>query len=351
MKPVIAIIFGGESPEHEISLLSAIHVIENINHDQYDVLQIGIDKDGTMYAGPQVLMTLKHNQPREALAHCSISTSAHLPGVFILPRNKPSVFQKVDLFFPVTHGPKGEDGTLQGVLEYSHLPYVGSGVLGSALGMDKIVMKKVFATYRLPQVPFLPFTKAEIETDILTVCEQITQNLHYPLFVKPANLGSSLGIKKVTSLGKLEDALEHAITFSNRVIVEQGLANVRELECGVIGHQHLEVSKVGEIISGAEFYDFHSKYSSDNTQTLIPAPIDNHLSKEIQNLSQKAFRLLNLKGLARIDFFLSNDQLLINEVNTLPGFTPKSMFTKLFASDGIDSKQLIQKLIDISLKG
>ncbi len=349
MKPVIAIIFGGVTAEHQLSLLSAMHVIENINHAVYDVLQIGVDTDGTMYAGPHVLMTLKHDLSRHELAKCTISTSGDLKGVFILPTGKANVFQKIDLFFPLIHGPYGEDGTLQGIFEYSHVPYVGSGVLGSALGMDKIVMKKLFATYRLAQVPFLPFTKEEIQTDILTVRETITQDLRFPLFVKPANFGSSIGIKKVSNIGKLEDALEFACTYSDRIIVEQGLTNARELECAVIGTNHLETSNVGEVTSRGEFYDGAAQYHSDQTQVIIPAPLDHQTTAEIKSMALKAFKIMHLRGLAKIDFFLINEQILINEVNTLPSFTANGMLCKLFGSAGIDTKQLIQKLIDISL--
>jgi D-alanine-D-alanine ligase len=350
MKPVLAIIFGGATAEHEISLLSAMHVIENIDHSRYDVLQIGIDQESNMYAGPQVLMTLKHNLDRSSLAPCMISTNGHFPGVMIFPPGKPAVFQKVNIFFPLTHGPLGEDGTLQGVLEYSKVPYVSSGVLGSALAMDKIISKKIFATYRLPQVPFLPFRRDEIQTDLLSVCDAITRDLHFPLYVKPANLGSHLGIRKVTNLGKLEDALEYACKYSDRIIVEQGLGNIRELSCAVIGDYHLEISKVGEVTSASEFYDKDTKYHGEAAQVLIPAPLDSHIVAEIQSMAQQAFRILHLRGMARIDFFLNGNQVFINNVNTIPSFSSTSLFCKLFASEGIDIKQLIQKLIDISLQ-
>lgn len=349
MKPVLAIIFGGVT-EHEISLQSAMHVIENIDHSRYDVLQIGIDQTGNMYAGPQTLMTLKHNLDRNTLAPCTISTNGHFPGVMIFPKDKPSVFQKVDLFLPLTQGPLGEDGTLQGVLEYSKVPYLGSGVLGSSLAMDKIVTKKLFATYRLPQVPFLPLRKDEIQTDILSVCDLITRDLHFPLYVKPANLGSHLGMRKVTNLGKLEDALEHACQYSDRIIVEQGLSNIRELSCAVIGTHHLETSKVGEVTSAGEFYDNDAQYHGESTQALIPAPLDMHMATEIQGLAQQAFHILHLRGMARVDFFLNGDQIFINNVSTIPSFSKNSLFCKLFANEGFDIKQLIQKLIDISLQ-
>lgn len=335
MKPVIAIIFGGQSAEHEHSLRSAMHVIENINHSIYDVLQIGIDTDGTMYAGPQVLMTFKHNQSRNSLAQCSISTTSHLPGVMIIPQGKPSIFQKIDLFLPIIHGAKGEDGTLQGILEYTKVPFLGSHVLGGALAKDKIVMKKLLATYGLPQVPFLPFTKEDITTDILTVSETITQNLHYPLLVQPANFDSSSHPKKVTTLGGLEDALEQVISLHDRIIVEQSIPNVRHLSCAIIGKRHLEVSRVGERLG--------------DTESIIPAPLDSHTTAEIQNLAKKVFQMLDLQGVAQVDLLFTPEQLFIDQVHTLPGLEAQDMFCKLFASEGVDNKQLIQRLIDISL--
>ncbi|MBP6084850.1 D-alanine--D-alanine ligase [Candidatus Gracilibacteria bacterium] len=350
MKPIIAIIFGGVSAEHEVSLLSAIQVIEHIDHNQYDILQVGIDKDGTMYAGPQVLSVLKHNKDRAMLTKCTISTTHHFPGVLIMPENKPMVFQPVSLFFPLTHGAKGEDGTLQGVLEYSQVPYVGSQVLGSALGMDKIAMKKLFATYRLPQVPFLPFTKREISNDIISVREDIVANLHFPVFVKPANLGSSIGIRKATTTGELEDALEHAIRLSDRIIVEQGLIDMRELECAVLGDHTLTVSTVGEVVSGNELADYQLNHENSHLQVIIPALIDKVTQQEVQALAKQAFQLLNLRGMATIDFFMTHNQLMINKVSTIPEFTAAGMFARLFAAADIDMKELIQKLITISLE-
>lgn len=349
MKPIIAVIFGGTSQEHDISLLSAMSLIENMNHDLYDVLQIGIAKNGDLYVGPDVLLKLKHNKDTEELTPCSISTNPQFPGVFILTKDKTHVFQKVDLFFPLVHGPKGEDGTLQGVLEYSGVPYVGSSVLGSAIGMDKIMMKKVFATYRLPQVPFLPFTKKQIETDVISVKEEILADLQYPIFVKPANLGSSIGIKKVKTNGKLEDALEEACQYSDRIIVEQGISDMREVECAVIEGEHLETSAVGEVISSGEFYDYEAKYHDEKTQMIIPALLDKITIASIQDMAKQAFGILHLRGLARVDFFVTPNAILINEVNTLPGFTPTSMYPRLFAASGKDLKQLIQQLIDHAL--
>lgn len=350
MKPVIAVIFGGTSDEHDISLLSAMNIIENIDHSHYDILQIGISKQGKMYVGPNVILSFKHNSHIEELTPCSISTNSLYPGVFILNKENAHVFQKVDLFFPIVHGTKGEDGTLQGILEYTTVPYVGSGVLGSALGMDKIAMKKIFATYRIPQVPFLPFTKTQIQIDIISVKEEILANLQYPLFVKPANLGSSIGVQKVKTNGKLEDALEEACKYSDRIIVEQGISKMREMECAVIENNHqIETSVVGEVIPTGEFYDFESKYHTDGAQMIIPALTDKVTLSTIQSLAKQAFQLLDLRGLARVDFFVTEEAIFINEVNTLPGFTNMSMFTRLFASQGRDIKMIVQELINSAL--
>lgn len=349
MKKVIAIIFGGQSDEYDISLSSAMNVVEHIDHDTYDILQVGINKDGRMFAGPNVLLSLKHKRDLDKLTACTISTNKEHPGVFILTKSGQHVFQKVDLFFPLTHGPKGEDGTLQGVLEYSGVPYVGSNVLGSALGMDKIVMKKIFATYRLPQVPFLPFTKKQITDDIISVKEEILANLSYPLFVKPANLGSSIGVKKVKTSGKLEDALLYACKYSDRIIVEQGIKNMREMECAILESDQLDASTVGEVISSREFYDYKAKYNDDSTQMIVPALTDKVTISTIQSMAKKAFTILHLRGLARVDFFVTAKDVFINEVNTIPGFTPTSMYTRLFAASGKDIHALIQEIVSHAL--
>ncbi len=349
MKPIIGIIFGGTSLEHEISLLSAVTIIENIDHDKYDILQIGITLDGKVYVGPEVLMSMRHKKEMTGLARGTISTNAEFPGVFILTSDGQHVFQKVDLFFPMTHGTFGEDGTLQGVLEYSRVPYVGSRVLGSALGMDKIIMKKVFATYRLPQVPFLPFTKEQIKTDIIAVRDEILANLHYPIFVKPANLGSSIGVKKVKTNGALQDALEQTTEHSHRIIVEQGISNMREIECAVIGTRKIDTSTVGEVTHTAEFYDYKAKYEDEDTQMIIPAILDKVTISDIQSMAKKAVEILDMRGLARVDFFVTQDEIYINEVNSLPGFTAVSMYPRLFESQGMSIKDLIQRLIDDAL--
>lgn len=349
MKPIIGIIFGGTSLEHAVSLLSAVTIIENIDHDKYDILQIGIALDGKIYVGPEVLMSLRHKKDMTGLAQGTISTNAEFPGVFIFTGDGQHVFQKVDLFFPITHGTFGEDGTLQGALEYSHVPYVGSRVLGSALGMDKIIMKKIFATYRLPQVPFLPFTKEQIKTDIIAVRDEILSNMHYPIFVKPANLGSSIGVKKVKTNGDLQDALDQTTEHSNRIIVEQGVANMREIECAVIGTRKIDVSTVGEVIHKAEFYNYKAKYEDTNTQMIIPAILDKVTISDVQSMAKRAFEILDLRGLARVDFFITPDELFINEVNTLPGFTADSMYPRLFESQGMSIKDLVQRLIDDAL--
>ncbi|MBI4835715.1 MAG: D-alanine--D-alanine ligase [Candidatus Abawacabacteria bacterium] len=347
MKPIIAVIFGGVSVEHKISLLSAMNVIEHINHEVYDILQIGIAQDGKMYVGPEVLLSLQHNKPLEHLPQCIISTNQCLPGIHIFSKGKDTFQQKVDLFFPVVHGTQGEDGSLQGILEYTGIPYIGSHVLGSALGMDKIIMKKVFATYRLPQVPFLPFTKKQINTDIISVKEEILANLRYPLFIKPANLGSSIGVKKVKTNGKLEDALEEACHFSERVIVEQGLTNIREIECAVLETEgELATSMVGEVIPSGEFYDYDAKYNDENTQMIIPALLDKVTTSNIQKMAKDVFTMLDLRGVARVDFFVNDEQIFINEVNTLPGLTAASMYPRLFAAQGMNIETLLQKMID-----
>jgi D-alanine-D-alanine ligase len=337
-KNILGIIYGGKSSEHEVSLRTAFSIMEAVDYDKYEVIPVYIQLDGTWVKGemynnkPTSVKSLRLDKVDEPLS------------VFTLAK-------EVDVFFPVIHGPYGEDGTLQGMLEMLDVPYVGSGVLGSAMGMDKVMMKKVFESVSLPQCKFLSFTRKEISTSITSIAEKIERELNYPCFVKPVNLGSSVGISKAKDKESLIEALNIAARYDKKVIVEQFVQG-REVEIGVLGNEHVKTSVVGEIRSVGEFYDYAAKYKNIGTELNIPAQIPSSVVKRIEETAKKAFTALECSGLSRADFFWNDetDALYINEINTMPGFTPFSMYPMLFKEAGIPYAQLIEELIELALE-
>ncbi len=257
----------------------------------------------------------------------------------------------IDVIFPVLHGPYGEDGTLQGMLEMASIPYVGCGVLGSALGMDKEKMKMIFATVGLPNVNYVVFKRSRWERDPVAVLDKVEQQIGYPNFVKPVNLGSSVGVSKAHNREELAQAFSIAAEYDNKIIVEQGI-NCRECECAVLGNDEPIVSVVGEIIAGNEFYDYNAKYINNTSQAIIPADISLDVAQEIRRYAIEAFLALDLSGLARVDFFIEKEtgKIYINEVNTLPGFTQISMYPKLWEASGLPYKELLDRLIELALE-
>ncbi len=347
----IGVVFGGRSGEHEVSVASARSVMAAIDRTRYEVVPIAITRQGQWLPGvePQQLAA-PGDVPGDA-ATVAVTTAA--TGFALLPQlgeGHASSLQ-VDVIFPVLHGTFGEDGALQGMLEMAGLPYVGCGVLASALGMDKEKSKLIFQAAELPIIPWVTVTRREVDDALDEVVAQIDLRHGYPVFVKPANLGSSVGISKAHDAGELRDALRLAARYDRKIVVEPGLA-VRELEVAVLGNDDPTASVVGEIVPSGEFYDYRAKYLDGASRIFIPAAISDELALKIRQLAVRAFRALDLSGLARVDFFLERetDRIFLNEVNTLPGFTDISMYPKLWEASGLSYPQLIDRLIALALE-
>ncbi|MBF2016173.1 MAG: D-alanine--D-alanine ligase [Rivularia sp. T60_A2020_040] len=341
----VGLLFGGRSGEHEVSIVSARAIAKAINAEEnvnkYELLPFYIKKDGS-WQGPDMASQVLASG--EAL---STESQSHL-------WQFPVEAETVDVWFPILHGPNGEDGTIQGLLSLMQVPFVGSGVLGSAAGMDKIAMKSIFAQARLPQVKYMALTREQIWSNpciFPKLCDDIEQTLSYPCFVKPANLGSSVGIAKVRSRSELEAALDNAASYDRRIIVEAGVT-AREVECAVLGNDNPKASVVGEITYESDFYDYETKYTSGMANLLIPAPIPDAVIQQIQEKAIQAFTTLDCAGLARVDFFYveATGEILINEINTLPGFTSTSMYPQLWANSGVSFPELVDQLIQFALE-
>jgi len=346
----VAVLFGGRSAEHEISCISARSVIDALEDVDVDVVAIGITREGTwrILPGPPALPAESGRMPqvggeeggRIDLAEGGARELVHADG-----RREP-----IDVVFPVLHGPMGEDGAIQGLLELAGLPYVGANVLGSAIGMDKAVQKVLFAAAGLPVVPYEVVREPEWVDDPEGVVARV-EALGFPVFTKPASLGSSVGISKVHDAGELASGFEEAFRYGRKAIVERGLVPVREVECAVLGNDDPVASVVGEIAPrGHEFYDYEAKYlDADGAELLIPAPLPAAIAERIQRFAVAAFRVAECAGMARVDFFLrGDDELWLNEINTLPGFTSISMYPKLWAASGLAYPDLITRLVDLA---
>jgi D-alanine-D-alanine ligase len=350
-KKRIAVIFGGQSSEHEVSRVSAQSIINNINRDKYDVIMLGITKDGRWlrYDGPvEKLATGEWQAIAEDEDDKTIpvfkGNSAR--GIFVASRTETDD-EKIDVVFPVLHGCNGEDGTIQGLLELAGIPYVGCGVLSSAVGMDKAYSKIVFEKEGIPQAKHLVFNRKQIGNELESVIKQIEGILTYPCFVKPCNAGSSVGVSKAHDKSELIGALELAAKHDRKVLVEEFI-NGREIECAVLGNDDAIASTVGEVVPCKEFYDYEAKYSSDSTSTVtIPANLPDETIQLIREYAVKAFKALDCSGLSRVDFFVHKEtgKVYINEINTLPGFTSISMYPKLWEATGIPFSELIDRLI------
>jgi len=348
MKTRIGLLYGGKSAEHKVSMQTALAVTKALDFEKFEIYPIYITEEGEWVKGPQL------GAPAENVKALEFSDNSNLP----TPSFTPALFQAggaesgqtLDVIFPLLHGPNGEDGTVQGLLELLNLPYVGNGVLASAAGMDKIVMKNVFAQAGLPQVDYVAAIRSEWEKDSEKVYGLVEERLGYPCFVKPANLGSSVGISKATNKQELEEAFKEAFQFDRKIIIEQGVV-AREIEIGVLGHDEPECSVVGEIVPKKDFYDYKAKYEDGDTAMIIPADITDQQYADLKEMAVTAFKALDCSGLVRADFFLTKDgQLLINEVNTMPGFTPFSMFPLLWKHTGVEYPQLIEKLVNLGIE-
>lgn len=354
-KKRIGLLFGGRSAEHEVSLASAASVMQYLDRQKYAVIPLFITRQGNWLWGiePGDLLTsgLTADLQSRAVA-VTLATSPDIQRMLSLeegislPDNG-----KLDILFPVLHGPNGEDGTIQGLFELANIPYVGCGVLASAVGMDKVIMKQLFQQADLPIVPFLSYRQHEWKQDPQAILSTIEARLSYPCFVKPANLGSSIGVSKATHRKQLSEAIELALSYDRKLVVEQGL-DCREFSCAILGNTEAQASVVGEILPGSEFSDYNDKYINHTIQFVIPAEIPKAVSDTLREMALQAYSVLDLCGLARVDFFLNNlnGRLYINEVNTLPGFTSQSLYPQLWAASNLPYSQLLDRLIDLALE-
>ncbi len=375
----VGILFGGRSGEHEVSLLSAASVLNAIDKDKYDVVPIGITKDGRWLTADHAERLLKgEHEPR----HLRAGDPEATPGAAVLMRGEAVVIPpepvrkqglmplkgdatmlrrasdraiNVDVIFPVLHGTFGEDGTIQGLFELADLPYVGAGVLGSAAGMDKDVMKSLFRSAGLPIVKHVTFLRSEWKANPKKLQKLVESKLKYPVFVKPANLGSSVGITKAHDRKELGPCIEEAARFDRKIVIEEGVGGnknkAREIECSVLGNDTPEASVPGEIVPSKEFYDYDAKYLDEGSQLIIPAKLSKSETKTVRELAVAAFRAVDCSGLARVDFLMDpkSRKIYLNEINTMPGFTSISMYPKLWAATGLEYSSLIDRLIQLGM--
>jgi D-alanine-D-alanine ligase len=352
----VCVLFGGRSGEHEISLISARSIMKAADPGRYRILPVGITKEG-IWKSPAVEGPL---EPERALGPETVDVALwNVPGFKGLLRlgeaGAPGEGgwrrQAVDIVFPVLHGTFGEDGTVQGLIEMVGLPYVGSGVAGSAAAMDKEIMKRLFAEAGLPQVRWRAITVRRWRAEPELITKEIEESLGYPCFVKPSNLGSSVGISKVEGREALGTAIDAAARYDHKILIEEGIP-AREIECAVLGNSDPEASVVGEVIPCKEFYDYEAKYLMEGSELLIPAPLDGKTAREVQGLATRAFRAVDAAGLARADFFVHKDtgRVYLNELNTMPGFTEISMYPKLWEASGLPYASLIDRLIQLGFE-
>ena len=374
----VGILFGGRSGEHEVSLLSAASVLKAIDKDKYDVVPIGITKEGRWLTDTHAERLLRgegapdggrHLRAGDPEATAAAAVLAKGEAVIVPPvpqshglvpfESAAPTTQKpidVDVMFPVLHGTFGEDGTIQGLFELADMPYVGAGVLGSAAGMDKDIMKHLFAGAGLEIVKHVTILRSQWEKEPKKATKLVENKLKYPVFVKPANLGSSVGISKAHDRKELGPAIVTAAGYDRKIVIEEGVGGkkrkARELECSVLGNDEPQASVVGEIIPGAEFYDYNAKYIDEGSQPVIPARISKKQMKQVQEMAVRAFKAVDCSGLARVDFLMEpkSGKIYINEINTMPGFTSISMYPKMWAASGLPYPELIDRLIQLALE-
>ncbi len=346
----LVLIFGGKSGEHEVSLVSARSLLNSLDRDRYEVFQVGITREGRWTYAKNALEVFERKQ-HETLNEALILSRDETPLLYQIVDMQLKEVTRIDVVFPILHGTFGEDGAIQGLFEIQNCAYVGSGVLASSVAMDKALCKHVVADEGIPVLPYDVFSRQEIENDLPRVIETVEAISAYPFFVKPSNLGSSVGISKAKNREQLQNALILAARYDRRVLVERGI-EAREIEISVLGNESPVVSVPGEIVPGDEFYTYEDKYLSGDPEVSIPAPLPEHLSDQLREWALRAYRAIDAAGLARVDFLLDKNSgaAWFNEINTMPGFTQISMYSKLLAYDGIDYKHLIDRLIELGLQ-
>ncbi|MBI5071470.1 D-alanine--D-alanine ligase [Candidatus Falkowbacteria bacterium] len=356
----VGVIFGGRSGEHEVSLVSAESVMKALDRKKYDIVQIGITKRGE-WVIENAKLKIKNEKLLELFKQGKIKNGSRLP---------PEILTKVDVVFPVLHGTYGEDGTIQGLFEMMNIPYVGAGVLGSAVGMDKIVQKQLCEQAGLPVVKYIWFNAGDIlrrpsgvdkisphkttreRRSLIHILRHIEKTLKYPCFIKPANMGSSVGISKSKNRRELIVGINLAAKYDKKILVEEAVSSVREIECSVLGNDDPIASMLGEVISSGEFYDYDAKYVDGRSRTVIPAEISKTMTGVIRDLACQVFCVTNCLGMARVDFLLDNkrQKIYVNEINTIPGFTSISMYPKLWQASGLSYSDLLDNLINLAIR-
>ena len=347
----LGVIYGGRSGEHEVSLMSARSVLSVIDHAKYEVIEIGITRQGVWYVGQDLWTKLK-NEDFSTLTPAFLLPIPHNPGIYITEEDHLTLFSPLDVIFPVMHGSFSEDGTLQGLLELADIAYVGSGVLGSAVCMDKGLFKDIMEANHIPILPYKVLSRVQIEDDLNNCLQAAETVAGYPLFTKPANLGSSVGISKCNTRRDLVEGLMEAARYDRRIVVEKGLHNPREIEISVLGNENPSASSPGEIVPKDVFYTYAEKYINDTAELVVNADLPEEIFSKIQDLAVKAYRAADCAGMARVDFLIDRETmtLYLNEINTIPGFTKISMFPKLWEASGLSFPALIEKLITLAME-
>jgi len=345
----VGLVFGGRTVEHDVSLISARAVAAHLDHDKYEVVPIGITREGFWLTAGDAQSLLGADLGHARATRAVLTGDPSVGG--LVPIEKAGARVGIDVIFPLVHGQGGEDGTLQGLLELAGLPYVGSGVLGSSLGMDKVAMKTMFRSAGLPQAEYFAVSRGRIQRDLPGIQREVAELLGYPCFTKPSNGGSSVGVSKVKSPEGLRAALEEASTYDRRVVIEEAVA-AQEVECAVLGNEEPEASVAGEIVPCREFYDYTAKYLEEGSELIIPARITQAQAEKVRAMSITAFKVLDCAGMARVDFFVrrSDGAVLINEINTIPGFTPISMYPRLWEASGVAFAPLVDRLIALAIE-
>jgi D-alanine-D-alanine ligase len=345
-KTRVAVVFGGRSGEHEVSIVSAQNIIEAMSPQKYDVFPLGITKQGKWLTGSNAIHAFKTGD-YSSLTEVILNTKSGANELLHLENGQYKAI-KIDIFFPALHGPYGEDGTIQGLFEMANVPYTGCAVLSSSAGMDKLITKALWEQAGLPVIPYIGINKKAWDESREDVVHRIEDELHYPVFVKPSNMGSSVGVSKAKKRDDLFSAINLACEFDHRILIEKGL-EVRELECAVLGNDDPVTARVGEVIVGREFYDYKDKYVEGKSRTQAPADIPKRLEEKIQNIAVKAYKMLDCSGIARVDTFYDKKtkDILLNEINTMPGFTKISMYPQMWEASGLSYPDLIDRIIEL----
>jgi len=355
----VAVLFGGRSGEHEVSLMSARSVLSVLDPERYEITQIGITKEGRWFTGADAIGALEKGRT-DGLEHVIISPDPSESGIYILRDLALSGVEgtqyvkltDIDVFFPVMHGTYSEDGTMQGFLEMADVAFVGPGVVGAAVGMDKGIFKDVMVANDIPVVATMIVLRREIEQDMEAVIHKAEEMSAYPLFTKPANLGSSVGVSKCNNRSDLQEGLFEAAAYDRRVLIQHGVKNVREIEVSVLGNDDPQASVPGEVLPSREFYSYESKYVDGTSGLVIPAPLSPEKTELIRQIAVRAYKAIDCAGLARVDFMIDKDTdtVYLNEVNTIPGFTKISMYPKLWEATGLPYAKLVDRLIELALE-